>query len=49
MWFRISRQKTDADRTAALKVMIKKITGKDGMSFLTAVDVRKIIKTFENM
>ncbi len=49
MWFRISRQKTDEERAKALKIMIKKITGKDGMSFLTAVDVRKIIKTFENM
>jgi len=49
MWHNISRQKTPTDRAKALKIMIKKITGKDSINFLTSVDVRKIIKTFENM
>lgn len=49
MWRNVSRQTTDKDRAAALQVMIKKITGKDHISFLTSVDVRKLIKAFQNM
>ena len=49
MWRNVSRQKNDEDRESALQVMIKKITGKDHIKFLTPVDVRKVIKTFENM
>lgn len=49
MWRNVSRQKNDIDRQNALQVMIKKITGKDNIRFLTPVDVRKVIKTFENM
>lgn len=49
MWKNVSRQNNDKDRDKALQVMIKKITGKDSIKFLTPLDVRKIIKTFENM
>lgn len=49
MWCNVSRKKNNADRQNALQVMIKKITGKDNIRFLTPLDVRKIIKTFENM
>lgn len=49
MWKNVSRQKNDKDRESALQTMIKKITGKDHINFLTPVDVRKVIKTFENM
>lgn len=49
MWRNVSRQKNDIDRQNALQVMIKKITGKENIRFLTPVDVRKIIKTLENM
>ncbi|MGN0013882.1 MAG: regulatory protein GemA [Candidatus Gastranaerophilaceae bacterium] len=49
MWKNISRQKNEKDRESALQVMIKKITGKDHIKFLTPLDVRKVIKTFENM
>ncbi len=49
MWKNVSRQKNDKDRESALQTMIKKITGKDHIKFLTPIDVRKIIKTFENM
>lgn len=49
MWKNVSRQTNDSDRRNALLVMIKKITGKDHLNFLTHNDVRKIIKTFENM
>lgn len=49
MWKNVSRQQNDKDRQNALQVMIKKITGKDNIRFLTHVDVRKVIKTFENM
>ncbi len=49
MWRNVSRQKNDIDRQNALQKMIKKITGKENIRFLTPVDVRKIIKTLENM
>lgn len=49
MWQGVSRLKNEQDRQKALQTMIKKITGKDNIRFLTAIDVRKIIKTFENM
>lgn len=49
MWKNVSRQKNEKDRQSALQVMIKKITGKDHIKFLTPVDVKKVIKTFENM
>ncbi len=49
MWKNVSRQTNDFDREKALQVMIKKITGKDNIKFLTCVDVRKVIKAFENM
>lgn len=49
MWKNVSRQKNEKDRQSALQLMIKKITGKDHIKFLTSRDVRKVIKTFENM
>ena len=49
MWRNVSRQKNDIYRQNALQKMIKKITGKENIRFLTPVDVRKIIKTLENM
>lgn len=49
MWKNVSRQSNDKDRESALQVMIKKITCKDHIKFLTSRDVRKVIKTFENM
>lgn len=49
MWKNVSRQKNEKDRETALQIIIKKITGKDHIKFLTPVDVRKLIKTFENM
>ena len=49
MWKDVSYQKTSEDREKALKAMIKRICDKDAMEFLTAKDVRKVIKAFENM
>jgi hypothetical protein len=49
MWMQISRQKTDIEKAKALKSFIKRITGKDGISFITSVDARKLINAMENM
>lgn len=49
MWFRVSRQETDADRAQALQVFTKKITGKDHLKFLTSADVSKVIKALDSM
>lgn len=49
MWYGISRQTTDEARAEALNKMIKKITGKQRMQFLTKTDVSKVIKAFRNM
>lgn len=48
MWFKISRQKTEEAREKALQVYIKKITNKDHMQFLTALDVRKLVRALQN-
>lgn len=49
MWFEVSRQKTDEDRAQALKAMVKRITGKDHMRFLTTKDISALIAAFERM
>lgn len=49
MWYAISRQKTDLEREKSLLVMVKKITGKEHLKFITAIDTRKIIRVFEKM
>ena len=49
MWLERSRAKTRAEKGKALLKFIFKITGKENISFLTAIDVRKIIKALENM
>lgn len=49
MWKDVSRQKDDYGRAEALKVMIKKITGKDHMRFMTSKDVSAIISAFQAM
>ena len=47
MWFGISRQETDAQKTSALEKMCSRITGKEKLQFLTKSDIAKIITTFE--
>lgn len=49
MWFERSRAETREAKTKALRAFIKRIVGKDSMTFITMVDVRKIIKALENM
>jgi len=48
MWFSVSRQGSDLDRRTALNKYIKRIAGKDNIRFLTASDVKKVIKALEN-
>ncbi|MGN1124598.1 MAG: regulatory protein GemA [Candidatus Gastranaerophilaceae bacterium] len=49
MWLDRTKAKTNEEKAKALKSFIKRITGKEGITFLTAVDVRKIINALENM
>lgn len=49
MWLDRTKAKTNEEKAKALKNFIKRITGKEGITFLTAVDVRKIINALENM
>lgn len=49
MWIERTRAITRTEQAKALKTFILRITGKENISFLTAVDVRKIIKALENM
>lgn len=48
MWNDKTRAKTQESKEKALKSYIKRITKKEDMRFLTAVDVRKIITALEN-
>ena len=49
MWNDRTRATTPEDIEKALKTFIKKISGKDEMRFLTAIDVRKIINALNHM
>lgn len=49
MWKAVSRQETDEARAEALKAMIKRITGKDHMKFMTSKDVSAMIFALKTM
>lgn len=49
MWFNISFKKTDLERKTAFEHFICKITGKQKLRFLTAVDIRKIVEALKSM
>lgn len=49
MWFEVSRQSSDEDRASALKTMIKRVTGKDHMRFLTTKDISALIAAMSQM
>lgn len=49
MWFNVSYSKTDEARVKGLNTMVKRITGKDSLKFITCSDVSKLIKAIEEM
>lgn len=49
MWLDRTKAKTNEEKAKALKAFILRITGKEGITFVTAVDVKKIINALENM
>ena len=49
MWFDVSYAKNDEARQKGLNTMVKKITGKDNINFITANDVKKVIKAITEM
>ena len=49
MWFDISFKSSESERKKAFEHFIFKITGKQKLRFLTAVDIRKIKNAIEHM
>ena len=49
MWKDVSFKETEEDRKTALNRFIYRITGKQRLRFLTAVDIRKIVNALNKM
>ena len=49
MWFDVSYARDDEARQKGLNTMVKRITGKENLKFITANDVKKVIKAIEEM
>ena len=49
MWFDVSYAKDNEARKKGLNTLIKKVTGKDNIMFITHTDVSKVIEALKAM